>query len=229
MEKIKYYLFCISVITIVFLVADIPIASAANINLITAGQRETLKLELSKFVKKAIDIHSGNVKINISNAENYSLESALLYLCKDKNPLDCLNSPPIEYKNKVDTILKLDQIENNSKAGLLSIVKVNQSWLSFWDYIENGIIQNTDLDEVDVYSSVNINDTKGFIETYGMIPFSFLDKVDFKGKKIYQATGVASRSIARSDNITLTNKKIVATIEKDAGYIFAFPFDGKTF
>ena len=230
MKKIKSYLFCISVIFTVVLLSTAQSATAVTINIITSSGKEQVFTEIGKYAKKMVEVEGDKVKVNITNAENYTLDTAFLYLCKDRNPIDCIKSNPIEFSNKVDTILKLSEIATNGKAGLLSIVKTNQSWLSDWDFIENGVLQQPTQPEIDVYSSFNINDTKNFIEALGMLPLGFIDRIDFKGKQVYQTTGeVSRRGFTGSENITLKNPKSGFELQREDGYIFALPFDQKIY
>ncbi len=229
MEKITYYLLCISVLATIFLLINATTANAVSINIITQNSTENIKLDLDQFLKRKLStIENGKVKIDIGSVQGSPIESALLYLCKDKNIVDCLSTLPISFGTKVDTLLKQQDIEINGKSGIASIIKTNQSWLADWIGIENGLVQNSDPGEIDVYSSVNSNDTKNFIQTYGMIPVSFMQKVDFKGKKIYQATGIAQKK-GSIENISLVNSKLNSELQKDDGYIFAFPVDGRIY
>lgn len=225
MKKIKYKLLCLAVFISIFLLVNSNTAQAVNINIITTDKREQIQLILNDYLnRKNIGVEAGNIKVDIGSSDLSPIQSALLFLCKDKNPIDCIKSLPIKYTNKVDTILKLADLESNGKAGLLRLIKTNSSWLADWNSIENGAVQNTELDEIDVYSSVNISDIKKFIQIYGMLPLGFIDKVDFKGKKIYQATGMVSKK-GSTENISIEEVKLVSEIEKKNDYIFAFPTD----
>lgn len=230
MEKIKYKLLCIVVFATIFLLVNANIASAVNLNLITGNKTEQIRLDLNDFLKRGLTtVEAGNVKVDIGSSEKSPIQAALLYLCKDRNPIDCLKSLPIQYTNKVDTTLKQSDLEANGVVHLLGLIKTTNNWLADWTDIQNGAVQNTDPGEIDIYSSINSSEVKDFIQNYGMVPLSFVDKVDFKGKKIYQATGVEKRKGSSSGEIAITNITLSAELQRDQGYIFAFPTDQKTY
>ena len=227
MEKLNYYLMCVAVFATIFLLVNANTANAVNLNIITGNKTENVKLDLNDYLKRKLtSADSGDIKVDIGGSDPSPIEQALLYLCKDKNPVECAKTLPIRYTTGVDTILKQKDLENNGKANLLSIIKTRHNWLADWVSIEGGSPQNLDPGDVDIYSSVNSTDIKEFIKNYGMIPLSFIDNVDFKGKKIYQATGIEKKK-GRVENISIEKTRFVDKLEKDQGYIFAFPTDNQ--
>lgn len=226
MEKFKYSLFCAAVVAMAFMLANTSTASAVNINLITQNKTEKIKLDINQFLnRKLTTVEGENAKVDIGSSENSPIQAGLLYLCKDRNPIDCIKSLPIQYTSKADASLKLQDIQNNGIANLLSLIKTDKNWLADWTRIENSNVQATEDIEIDAYSPTNTTDAKEFMQKYGMLPLSFIDKVDFRGKKIYQTTGITKRK-GSIENITLTNGKLVDGLEKEDGYIFAFPAEG---
>ena len=241
MKNLNRILFCIAVLSAVILIADIPVVSSATLNIIDASTNEliaSMKAGIDNndnYVKKRVDVNGNEVKIGISNTENHSVMGALLYLCGDKPPSECAVSKPIEFTGQVNASLNLNEIQKNGKAGLLTVVKSNQSnipsedfnrsWIAGWDYIENGVVQKAPEADIDIYTSKDASDLKDFIKIYGMIPASFIDKLDFKGKKIQQMRGEAYRTGRSVERINITNPKKVSELERDQGYIFAFPSD----
>src|SRR3989344_7040723 len=229
MKNLTYYLLCISVFATVFILINATTATAVNINIITKNSTETVKLDLNQFLKRKLTtIENGKLKVDIGSLEQSQIKSALLYLCKNKNLTDCLKSLPIQYTSKVDTIFSQKDIEINGKSGLVSILKTNETWLADWAEIDNSVLQNSDMDEISVYSSVNLNDTKKFIQNYGMIPVSFIDNVDFGGKQIYQIVGSVQKK-GLKETISISEPKFLADFVKQEGYIFAFPTDQKIY
>ncbi|HLD57482.1 MAG TPA: hypothetical protein VJA47_04195, partial [archaeon] len=140
----------------VFLAVGAASVFAIEINMVFGGS-STASLDRTKFFDKTLTIDKNNLHISISGKGGYVLNSILLFLCKDKDPVECDLSNPIEYEKFAETDFLIDQVSTNGKLNIFTLVNANSSWIGGWDTIENGVLKTTDIDKVELTLKHNVS------------------------------------------------------------------------
>lgn len=204
-------------ITMVVFLFNLATASAVNINLIKDGDTERIIYDTKKFFNRSITEINDTINVKILPVNNGSISNIQLYLCRDRNPIECLDQDPIEYRKFVNSDFLKTDFYKNGKGNMLAFLETGRTWLADWypsqDY-------NLDLD-----LNANINDTKEMIEE-GIIPYSFVKDFRFFGN-VYQLTGIPIENRrTKKKYINFTHKELVSQVKDIKGYSFVFPDSG---
>lgn len=207
------------------------VANAVEINLITGSSSEKLTHNSGQFFKKQVRVEGGKLHLTVNQMHSYRINRILLYLCKTLGPSDCIKTQPIEYKNHVDTIFSLADIERNGVANLLTIVSVNKSWLAGWDSIRNGVVEDTELDSFDLGLKSDLDDARRILLKHGMVPLNFIDYADFGDKLLNQIkmNTLPSEFYWQDEEVNFSGLDLSPEIRDFKGYLFAFPKGQKVY
>ena len=222
----KYIL--VVIIIGVLLAAGAASVVATRVNIAANGVPDTLaSLNRTKFFDKTLTINKNNLHISISAKGGYVLNSILLYLCQDSDPLNCDFSAPIEYEKFVETDLRLDELSKNGKLNMLTLVNANDSWIGGWDTIENGALKTADIDNAKIYLKYNFSDQiKTVIESFGSIPSSSIASAEFDGRQFYILDGKKiAGGLFRKEKLNITGSSLESKFTQKKGYSFVFPKD----
>ncbi len=202
--------------------------SAVTLNLINGADRESVQFDKSLLYKKELNMTADKVLLKILDAPNKTVENVLVYLCKNSNPEDCLNKKPIKYRKTVNTeFLKTDVLEND-KGSILIFVELKSGdksgWFSDIFSIDRSQFLNSENYQVDVDLKTNLNDTKSLLFNTGMIPYNFINSIQFKGKSFYQLSGIENKeSFIGKKTLNFTYSKLENSVKNIEGYSFIFP------
>ena len=204
----------VSMIVVVFLL-NVSLASALNMNLIKNGQTETVRYD--KIFNRTVTETNSTVKVEINPIQNKTITNILLYLCGDKDVLECIDSnatKPIKYRTSVDSEFLKSDVYKNGKSNILSFLEIDGSWLAdFYPSADH---------TVDVRLKANINDTKKSLEK-GLLPLGFTESIDLK-TSFYQIVGVPVKEDKLGKKaLNFTSKELTSTVKDKEGYSFLFP------
>ncbi len=212
------------------IISSATVAFAVEVDLIFNNQVTAVIFDRTKFFEKKISVNNNTVHISISGRNNYTLSSILVFLCRDKEPDKCDFSNPIEYERFVETDFRLDDISANSKANILSLVKVDQSWLGSWDVIENSAWKTSEIDKFTVYLKHDAaKDVKNLVENFGSIPTGSIEKIDFQGKAVYVLEGKKSSGLFKKEKIDIVSSILSGQVNPKKGYTFVLPRDSQIY
>ncbi|MBI4163312.1 MAG: hypothetical protein HY512_00500 [Candidatus Aenigmarchaeota archaeon] len=212
-------------LVLVLIVSSSSLAMAIEIDLVYNNNAvSSAVFDRSKFFDKSLVVNNNTLHISVSGKNNISISSILLFLCKDKAPDACDFSNPIEYERFVETDFYLNDISNNNRANILTLVKAGESWIGAWDSIENGVWKTGETDNLNLYLKHDVgSDLKVAIESLGSIPTNSVEKADFSGKPLYILEGKKSIGLFKKDKINITSSFSSNKVDLKKGYTFVFP------
>ena len=228
--------FALLIVAVGFLASSASVSATTNFNLLYGADRQVLQLDKSTLFKKEINISQDKITLEISEANNKTIENALVYLCKNLKPSDCANTKPIKYRRTVNTdFLKTDVLENSTGKIILFLElsdfldnspQKKNWWIADLISIDSGQVLDVNNYEIDVDLTVNLNDTKSTLSKTGMIPYNFFNSIQFKGKSFYQISGAEKEEqFLGKKSLNFSHNKLENSLQKIDGYSFIFPVD----
>ncbi|MBI4182229.1 MAG: hypothetical protein HY520_04655 [Candidatus Aenigmarchaeota archaeon] len=209
----------VAAIVSVAIIADLPLASATNVNILFNGQiQATADISPANVANHQVsivhdpkDIVWSQVKVLVtvnSASLSHTVERIFLYKCKLLDPAECTQVTPIDFQTYANVELLWSDISAPEGPGtypqgahLMTLVKVRDSqggtsWVSFWDRIRRTDYQTftqfrDDLDQVDFHAAEQglVDPAKNFIQNFQMLPFNWAEKVIFQGASSLFAVG----------------------------------------
>jgi len=207
MKKILVTIFAI---TAVYLMLTLPVSYATTVNIIHGSTTATTNIDAGQIISKQI-IPKNNfdqdrrgtaasVSIKVNGASLlHQINKVYIYMCKSSAPMDCLQTTPIDSGEYADVDLSWNFVSIPQggnwpeTANFLILVKSTDSdgnvlWHGFFDTVkrmswDTFTVESTELSEIDAYvkSSNFVESAKNFVEKNHMLPFSWMDRVIFKG------------------------------------------------
>lgn len=219
----------LSSILVIFLLINIPFAFATEIKLSFGPESKTFPFTGRGFVNKEIEVKEGRVFLNISSREGYTLRRVLLFPCRGLSPLECIGEEPIEYEGYSRTYLNLEDLLENGRGGILTLVMLNTtSWVGFWDSWEAGAFVGRDINSLGLETSQAPEGVEELVTDYGMIPLNWIEETDFGGRELYQ---IEAERVLTQEGETLNFTRTLRSGEllDTSRYLFAFPGNGRVY
>lgn len=196
-------------VLVAFLIATLPLASAASVRIVFNGQEQGSPIQLSptNAVSRTITIDHDpaditwsrvRVKFDVLSADPSSAPTQiLLYKCKRQGPSECIRTTPLTFDRYIDGDIAWTDVSERDgtaqypqTANFLTLVRLESNgasrWLGLWDVVTRSsyntfTVHNTDAGEIQATAkSIDlIPPIRSFISTRQMLPLSWLSSVSF--------------------------------------------------
>jgi hypothetical protein len=212
----------------IMLTASMPFTGATEIKIMRDAVSSTANVSVENYIERSVTSAGGIINVNASPLNDNVIETALLYLCGDMPPEQCIKERPIEFENAVDVAFSEEDILRNGAAGIMMFMRLGTGqWLGSWSAVKRGAAESPEISRVSVTSSADIQQTAAFIRKNEMVPAGWIDmqQTEFSGASvlhIVRAAETRNKWFRKVLNFT----SAYAGSEIDAGedtHVFVFP------
>jgi hypothetical protein len=190
--RVNYKLFCVEVLAVLaaYLVASLPVTSAASVNIYFSGYSESTGYNPQAYVSKSLSVNPSTLKVtvNVTNSiQSAGIEEVYVYSCKGLSPTSCVSSVAPDtsagaFGAVYDWSAVADRISGYPQnANFLIIAKISGTpsvWTGFWYRIErtsSSVFNHHEnvIEQMQINAKDEIEDVgriRNFIEDNLMIP-----------------------------------------------------------
>ncbi len=214
-----------------YLVLTLPVAGAANVNILYNGAvKDTAEYTPDNVVNQMIsykrepsDITWRDVKIHVtinSASLAQSVQKIYMYKCKTSSPSSCIQKTPETFGSYLDTEIAWKDISEPigsstypQGGNLLFLVKLQDSegmtsWVGIWNNIKRTstkefLFSRYEIPEIDVHASSiqYVEPIRAYVENFNMIPFEWVKKVVFRNTDSLFVLGASDEDLDASTPI----------------------------